>query len=246
MQTMPRSQALVLEAMLARRGGNLATYQDLLAQALLADPANQQARYLLLEERRPQLMAGGPDALTRGLLDGLAAQPASVLQAFSHWLAGDFGALQAMDIELAAVSSAEFWFPLAEELRARWRMALNTDDPAWWRDAAEFVESAIALRPGLGLYLLRAEAALRLNDPHRYLESMVYAGAAMHRQLALDRAAVAAGAMPVAPMAEWRRVLLDTLALMESGFLQETGVRGEWAHDQFRALMEQLDHLGTE
>lgn len=120
--------------------------------------------------------------------------PASARAVIAGWREaseGNWQAVQDLDGRLAESSSTDDWFREAMQLRVEWRTRLDSADRnANLRAALELVDRMIALQPTSDLLILRASAALSLQDQTLFLESAsAFASHELRQLRAADEAA---------------------------------------------------------
>jgi hypothetical protein len=169
----PSTRALI-QGLLAGSAGDAPAARDLFLAALAADTRNQSARFALLEPELPRLARDRAGADVQELAAGLTGSAASVVRGWRLAAESDWPALAALDNALARARPTELWYPHAVQLRADWRTKV-TGDPLPARDAIRLIDQAVAIRPELDLFVLRAAAADVLREIAAFRESSRYA-----------------------------------------------------------------------
>ena len=160
-------QALIVNALGLQSQGNREESQALLRQALAADPANQQARYALLQVWFGDIFSGieVPEYVLAELdrLDGSASDVFAGLQALDQ---RDMAALLDLDAELAAVLPTDIWYSTSVKLRSEWRIQLTTPgyQPRMFNEATALIDSAIAMFLDVQLYTMRIRTTYLAGD----------------------------------------------------------------------------------
>jgi spermidine synthase len=133
----------------------------LLAEALRAEPSNQEARWALLRLRRRALLGGNAKAseLAGGLPDGGAA----VIEGWQLEAAGTPARVEALEPRLAALEPRDPAFADALRLRIAWRLAAG--DAVRAREALLLLDRLAPLDVAPGDGLLRARATARAGYP---------------------------------------------------------------------------------
>lgn len=117
---------------------------------------------------RPRLLDAARSASIQSLPDTAQA----VLIGWRQAAEGNWVAVRDLDLRLAKTASTDDWYREAMQLRIEWRTRVNAGErPLHAREALQLVDQMIALQPASDLYVLRAAAALALEDPVLFLES---------------------------------------------------------------------------
>lgn len=190
--------------------GQVDEVREAFMAALRADPGNQDARFALIEPELPDLAAGRASADVLDLAAGLSGPAAAVARGWRLAARQDYDGLVSLESQLAATEVTDLWFPEATQLRADWRTRL-AGDPRYANDALRMLDRALFIRPSTNLFMLRAAAAVNLNDNDAFIESA--RGAA---QFLLDRFDGSGSASPTM-----------TLAELEAEFRGLAGLRGK-------------------
>ena len=180
------SVGLTIEGLGLRHQGQLAASEDSLRAAVQADPSNMQARYALVWRFLGQLAQGTASDEIAQLAAGIQGPAKSVLDGWRLGVEGDWRGLAALDRALSRSDPTDLWYPEAVKLRADWRIQ-GTDDPATNRDALRLLDRAITVNPLTDLLVIRAGAALRLNDPYAFVETARQIRRQLAERLALVR-----------------------------------------------------------
>jgi spermidine synthase len=138
-------------------GGSRARAASHFARALALAPQDADAAAGWVSSRRSER---APRDLSEADPDGRIA---AVLAGWRHDADGDREALEALDVELAAIAPGEPLFEEAARLRIRWR--LGAPDPETGAAAQAIAETLLLRRWNAGDALLRARAAFAAGRP---------------------------------------------------------------------------------
>jgi len=117
---------------------------------------------------RPRLL----DAARGPSMQSLPDSAQAVLIGWRQAAEGNWAAVRDLELRLAKTTSTDDWYREAMQLRIEWRTRVNAGErPLHAREALQLVDRMIALQPASDLYVLRAAAALALEDPVLFLES---------------------------------------------------------------------------
>jgi len=117
---------------------------------------------------RPRLL----DAARGPSMQSLPDSAQAVLIGWRQAAEGNWAAVRDLELRLAKTTSTDDWYREAMQLRIEWRTRMNAGErPLHAREALQLVDRMIALQPASDLYVLRAAAALALEDPVLFLES---------------------------------------------------------------------------
>lgn len=123
---------------------------------------------LIFAYLRPRLLDAARSASMQRLPDSAQA----VLIGWRQAAEGNWAAVRNLELRLANTSSTDDWYREAMQLRIEWRTRVNTGErPLQAREALQLADRIIAAQPASDLYVLRAAAALALEDPVLFLES---------------------------------------------------------------------------
>ena len=155
-----------------------------LVAAVRANPRNLQARYRLVERLWTPGDLNALEALgpTSAGLDGAVA---AVLAGWAHQANRDWLSLARLDGELGRSRVTDAWYPQAARLRAEWRLNVTQERQRYAADALRLIDRALLLEPDRDLYLLRATAAVVLEDGDLIVESCRYVAETIRSRLSL-------------------------------------------------------------
>ena len=165
---------LLIYGLVYAAAGQLARMKTAYEAALVADPSNAQARYLLIRDQLATLNTGEASEESRALAAGLPAPAAAVVEGWGYGAVRDYSALAQLDPVLGRSRVTDAWYPEVVRLRAEWRTNVSTDPERYAFDARRLIDRAILLAPSQDLYLLRAVSAIVLNDSDTVIESSRY------------------------------------------------------------------------
>ena len=140
--------------------------KNLLA-ALEANPANQQARYALLEPWFSELIHEEevPEYVNEQmrLLSGTAKATYQGLVAATKL---ELRALAALDAELAQVRPSDYWYEASVKLRAQWRVKVITPEfqPRLANEATALIDSAVVFSQDPVFYSIRIHSTMLAED----------------------------------------------------------------------------------
>jgi len=130
---------------------------------------------LIFAHLRPRLLEtarGGQDDVAPSMLQTLPDSAQAVLAGWRNAAEGNWAGVRSLEPRLTKASRTDDWYREAMQLRIEWRTRVNAGERVMLaREALGLVESMIALQPASDLYVLRAAAALALEDPVLFLES---------------------------------------------------------------------------
>jgi spermidine synthase len=159
------SDRLAIEGWMQQRAGNRAQAQRTLRRAIEADPANQQARFLLAQDSLGGIEGtAAPEEAFDAAVQGLSGAPLAVLRGRGYARQRDWRALARLEPELARSRVTDTWFAEAARLRAEWRIRSVEDRQALARQALELVDAALHVMSSSDLRRLRVECAVALGD----------------------------------------------------------------------------------
>ena len=141
--------------------------------ALRREPNNEQVRFKYLAEDLPDIAMNRASEETRLVASRLAGVPAAIVAGWPLGAQQDWQGLANLDNALARSNVTEIWYPETILLRAEWRTKVANDDRHAF-NALRMVDRALVIRPDLELYVLRAAAALALEDREAFVESGRY------------------------------------------------------------------------
>ncbi len=96
----------------------------------------------------------------------------AVLVGWRQAAEGNWAAVRSLEPRLAATAVTDDWYREAMQLRIEWRTRAAADErTVLAREALQLVDRMIAVQPASDLYVLRAAAALAIEDPVLFLES---------------------------------------------------------------------------
>jgi hypothetical protein len=168
-------QAQIAEAVSLVSSRQTGLARDKLRQVLAADPANQEARWLLLATRLNAVLSGTAPRELQSEADRLTGVPAAVLGALRQEKAGAWPEVAKLDGVLSEARPTDPWFFDAVRLRAGWRLQPDRGDRrALAAEALALTESILLLRSDVPLLVQRARAAGILGDAAPALEASAY------------------------------------------------------------------------
>jgi len=108
------------------------------------------------------------------LAKGLDPQSAAVLTAARHAVKNEWREVAMADQELAQVKWTDAWYPEAVELRANWRLRVNspTERRRFADEAIVLLDRLAIMSPTLSIYGLRTRAGIGAERPEVVLESL--------------------------------------------------------------------------
>ncbi len=167
-------QSLAMIGLKQHAQGYTQESQKNLLQSLVADPDNQQARYILLEQWFTNLKNGTtvPDYVEQqfALLTGSAEATYKARLASTN---NDFNEVANLDAQLATVLPSDLWYQMSVKLRVDWRNKVTTPglQPKMANEAISLIDSAIVFSSDVDLYSMRLRAALIAEDIAKMAET---------------------------------------------------------------------------
>ena len=181
------SKQFEVYGLLFRNTGQAGQAPESLNNALLANPLNMQARYIILRDHLVDLSRGeAPDDI-QAVAEDLAGPAAAVIPAMTYEALADWESLAALDGILAASRVTDAWYRDAARLRAAWRVNAAEDRERLAREALPLIDRALILTDEENLHRMRAQASGTLGDNDTLLESSAHL--ASYIQGYLDNAA---------------------------------------------------------
>ena len=181
------SKQFEVYGLLFRNTGQAGQAPESLNNALLANPLNMQARYIILRDHLVDLSRGeAPDDI-QAVAEDLAGPAAAVIPAMTYEALADWESLAALDGILAASRVTDAWYRDAARLRAAWRVNATEDRERLAREALPLIDRALILTDEENLHRMRAQASGTLGDNDTLLESSAHL--ASYIQGYLDNAA---------------------------------------------------------
>lgn len=144
-----------------------------LETALQADPDNMEARFQLVSRQLTSFARGDASEEIRAAAAQLTGAAAAVVRGWPIAAAENWPELAQLDPELARTEVTDVWYPKTVQLRADWRTKV-ADDRRYPFDALRMIDRALLISPDLNLYVLRAAAAVALEDDDAFVESGRY------------------------------------------------------------------------
>jgi hypothetical protein len=165
-------QAQMTEAVSLVSSRQTGLAREKLRQVLAADPANQEARWLLVSTQIDALLTGTASRELREQADALTGVPAAVLAGLRHEQAGEWSRIAELDGTLADARTTDHWFAATIRLRAGWRLQPDRGDRrALAAEALALIDTVMPLRSNLPVVVQRAQAAEIAGNAPVTLES---------------------------------------------------------------------------
>lgn len=164
------STALTIQGLGLRHEGRLDQSEQAFAAAILGDPDNMQAQYALLWRHLGKLAQGTASEDIIALAEGLRGPAAAVAKGWTLGIRRDWNGLSQLDNALGQSKATDIWYPEAVKLRADWRIQ-GSDARHAGIEALAMLDQALMVTPLTDLLVIRAGAAIRIGDPHTFVET---------------------------------------------------------------------------
>jgi spermidine synthase len=226
-----------LQGLLLRRAGDAPRAAAAYQAAIAADPANAQARYLLIRDALERLGSGRAPASVLAFAEGLPGSASAVIEGWRRAREGDREALARLDPELAGTRRTDAWYVDAVRLRAEWRARATPEAAA---SALAMIDDALHQSGDPELRRLRFECALAIGDADLLAESARSVVKGIEDRLA--RAEGSRAALPAAEVERIRSLLAGVASRLASPLAADhAGAREVLEHSQgVRAHLERL------
>lgn len=207
--------------------------QALLA-ALDADPDYEPAQYALIWSYLGRLAEGDAPERITAVAARLEGSAAAVVDGWKLGIARRWSELAELDDVLSEARPTDIWYPEAVKLRADWRIQ-GSNDPATNEAALRIVDRALMINPLTDLLVIRAGAAVRLNDPRTFVETAQAVAQQMSDKL--DRAASGELEIPARDLATMRLRVAGFAGQLDSDFISPVRQRA----GEVRANLAELE-----
>ena len=168
------SKQFEVYGLLFRNTGQADQAPESLNNALLANPLNMQARYIIVRDHILALGRGEAPEEIQAAAAQLSGPAAAVIPGFVYEAAADWEALAGLDEALAASRVTDAWYRDATRLRAAWRVNATEDRERLAGEALPLIDRALILTDDESLHRMRATASSTLGDHNALLESSAY------------------------------------------------------------------------
>jgi hypothetical protein len=195
--------AQVILALLHQQEGATRAAEEAMHAALVANPENLEALYLLISNRLPELVADEPPAELRDLVARLSGSSLAVVRGLRHAARREWAALAQLEPDLALSNSNAQWYAEALRLRATWRTHAGQDRKRLAREALSLLDAALIMQDHFVLHLLRLQNAITLGDGHVIVASALRL--VEHYENALREASTAGGSTGAAELVAMRQ-----------------------------------------
>jgi len=193
------STKLLIYGLIYAATGQAARSKAALEAALVADPLNSQARYLLVKSQLAALSTDSASDEARALAAELPPPAAAVVEGWGYGATRNYAALAQLDPALGRSRITDVWYPEVVRLRAEWRTNVATERERFAFDALRLIDRALVLAPNRDLYLLRVISAIALNNSDIAIESSRYV--VSYIDSALDQANAQGGSISASEIA---------------------------------------------
>jgi len=164
----------LLRAMVARNEGRYTEATSLLGSITPRDAVYEQAVFLRVVDRLPEIAQGELNLEQLGLTDFAQTRFGAVLQGWRALGAQDWPRLFELERLLRLTRASDLWAPQASRLRAEWRLRADDPDGAFGREALALIDTAVVSNPTLETYAIRARIGQKLGDTAVFIESVAF------------------------------------------------------------------------
>jgi len=167
---------------------------------------------------------------------------ASIAQdGWRSYVQSDWNRLHSLDSALADLPLTNLWAPFIAQVRAEWRVALDTSNGEHCREALIIVDQSLIVHPTVGGLFTRARAAKCLNDTPTLIESIPSIIAIIHREMSTaqsnDRP------LSLSERETWL-AMLDELIMAVSAAGEDTSSRALTVLEQLLRTREMVNSSG--
>lgn len=216
------------------------------ALALSREPNNQMVRFKFIADDLPDIAMNRASEATMRTASGLTGVPAAIVAGWPLGAQQDWAGLVRLDEQLSRSNVSDIWYPETILLRAEWRTKVAGEERQRHAfNALRMVDRALVIRPDLELYVLRAAAALALEDREAFVESGRYVALYIQDKLARARQGTYVISDYELDIMQERLTVFDTmLKQLEGNPVAER--RGREVEDVMRALLGEVQQLARE